>query len=101
MSPFSPEGPNGEMPAFQKIFEALPELYLILSTELIIIADNSKLVRQLGKFPLPVEVIPFGYKQVEQKIMTAGICKNVTLRKKNDKPFMTDHHHYILDCAYE
>ena len=71
------------------------------SAELIIIADNSKLVRQLGKFPLPVEVIPFGYTQVEQKIMTAGICKSVTLRKKNDKPFMTDHHHYILDCAYE
>ena len=71
------------------------------SAELIIIADNSKLVRQLGKFPLPVEVIPFGYTQVEQKIMTAGICKSVTLRKKNDKPFLTDHHHYILDCAYE
>ena len=71
------------------------------SAELIIIADNSKLVRQLGKFPLPVEVIPFGYKQVEQKIMLSGICKSVTLRKKNDKPFLTDHHHYILDCAYE
>jgi ribose 5-phosphate isomerase A len=36
---------------------------------LVIIADSAKLVQQLGKFPLPVEVIPFGYKQVEQKIM--------------------------------
>ncbi len=71
------------------------------SAELIIIADNSKLVQQLGKFPLPVEVIPFGYKQVEQKIMQSEICKSVTLRKNNDKPFITDHHHYILDCAYE
>ena len=34
------------------------------SNELIIIADNSKLVSQLGSFPLPVEVIPFGYRQV-------------------------------------
>src|ERR1044071_8128397 len=33
------------------------------SDELIIIADSSKLVQQLGKFSLPVEVIPFGYKQ--------------------------------------
>jgi len=71
------------------------------SDELIIIADHSKLVPQLGKFPLPVEVIPFGYKQVQQKIMQPGICKRVTLRKKNDQPFITDHHHYILDCEYE
>jgi ribose 5-phosphate isomerase A len=71
------------------------------SDELIIIADSSKLVSQLGKFPLPVEVISFGYKQVQQKIMQSGICKKVTLRTKNDQPFITDHHHYILDCEYE
>jgi ribose 5-phosphate isomerase A len=70
------------------------------SDELIIIADSSKLVAQLGTFPLPVEVIPFGYKQVQQKIMRSGICKKVTLRTKNDQPFITDHHHYILDCEY-
>src|SRR5688572_17649424 len=70
------------------------------SDELIIIADSSKLVAQLGTFPLPVEVIPFGYKQVQQKIMQSGICKKVTLRTKHDQPFITDHHHYILDCAY-
>ena len=51
------------------------------SDELIIIADSSKLVQQLGKFPLPVEVIPFGYKQVEQKIIAAGFCKKISLRK--------------------
>ena len=71
------------------------------SKELIIIADSSKLVSQLGKFPLPVEVIPFGYKQVIQKIIHEGICKKVTLRQKNDQPFITDHHHYILDCECE
>jgi len=71
------------------------------SDEVIIIIDSSKLVPQLGKFPLPVEVIPFGYKQVQQKIMQSGICKKVTLRKKDAGIFITDHHHYILDCAYE
>lgn len=71
------------------------------SDELIIIADSSKLVSQLGKFPLPVEVIPFGYKQVQRKIMGSGICKKVTLRQNNGRPFVTDHHHYILDCEYE
>lgn len=71
------------------------------SGELVIIADQSKLVSQLGKFPLPVEVIPFGYKQVQQKIMNAGLCRSVTLRQKNGQPFTTDHHHYILDCEYD
>ena len=71
------------------------------SDELIIIADSSKLVSQLGKFPLPVEVIPFGYKQVTEKITAAGYCKKIGLRKKNGKVFITDHGHYILDCECE
>ena len=70
------------------------------SEQFIVIVDSSKLVQQLGKFPLPVEVIPFGYKQVLQKILTMG-CKDVILRKKNDQPFATDHGHYILDCFFE
>jgi ribose 5-phosphate isomerase A len=68
------------------------------SEELVIIADGSKLVRQLGKFPLPVEVIPFGYKHAEQKIAAIGFCEKISLRKKNNEVFITDHGHYILDC---
>jgi len=71
------------------------------SDELIIIADSSKLVSQLGKFPLPVEVITFGYKQAQQKIFETGFCKEINLRKKNGKIFITDHQHYILDCYCE
>ncbi|MGZ8511668.1 MAG: ribose-5-phosphate isomerase RpiA [Chitinophagaceae bacterium] len=71
------------------------------SNQLIIIADSSKLVSQLGRFSLPVEVIPFGYKRVQQKIMNSGMCKEVTLRQKEGQPFVTDHHHYILDCEYK
>jgi ribose 5-phosphate isomerase A len=71
------------------------------SDELVIIADSSKLVKQLGKFPLPVEVIPYGHRQVEQKILSSGLCKKITLRKVNGQIFVTDHQHYILDCAFE
>lgn len=71
------------------------------SDELIIIADHSKLVEQLGKFPLPVEIIPFGYKQVKKKIVDSTGCRKVSLRKKNEEIFVTDHQHYILDCDYE
>ena len=70
------------------------------SDELVIIADHSKLVERLGKFPLPVEVIPFGYKQVEKKIIDSTKCKKVSLRKKEGDVFVTDHQHYILDCDY-
>lgn len=70
------------------------------SEQFIVIVDSSKLVQRLGKFPLPVEVIPFGYKQVLQKILAMG-CDDVVLRKKDDQPFITDHKHYILDCFFE
>ena len=71
------------------------------SSQLIIIADKSKLVAQLGKFPLPVEVIPFGYKKVQEKIISSGLCKTVILRQNDHEPFVTDHGHYILDCGFE
>lgn len=71
------------------------------SDQLIIIADNTKLVKQLGKFPLPVEVIPFGYKKIQEKIVSSGLCKTVRLRQKKNSPFITDHAHYILDCWFE
>jgi ribose 5-phosphate isomerase A len=67
--------------------------------ELIIIVDEKKDVQTLGKFPLPVEVITFGWKQVQQKIQnTYNIV--ASLRQKENKPFITDHQHYILDCYF-
>jgi ribose 5-phosphate isomerase A len=71
------------------------------SDELLVIADSSKLVEKLGKFPLPVEVVSFGYKQVIEKIIQTGVCKKVTLRKKSNEIFITDLNHYILDCEFE
>jgi ribose 5-phosphate isomerase A len=68
--------------------------------ELIVIADDTKLTDQLGKFPLPVEVIPFGHQQVISKIMQLTTCRKVTLRMRNGQAFVSDHHHYILDCDY-
>ena len=70
------------------------------SKELVIIADQSKLVSQLGAFALPVEVIPFGWKQVQARIIHAYNIE-VRLRIKEDKPFVTDHGHYILDCFFQ
>lgn len=70
------------------------------SKQLIIIADESKMVNTLGRFPLPVEVIPFGWKQVQKKIMQQMGCQLVELREKNGDTFVSDHGHYILDCHF-
>lgn len=67
----------------------------------VVIADQSKLVSRLGAFPLPVEVIPFGYKQVIRRILDSGLCREVKLREKNGQPLITDHQHYILDCKFD
>jgi ribose 5-phosphate isomerase A len=69
------------------------------SRQLIIIADETKMVNTLGHFPLPVEVIPFGWKHVQKKIVQLG-CKDVVLRQKNNETFVSDHGHYILDCHF-
>ena len=71
-----------------------------VSEQLIIIADVSKCVPQLGRFPLPVEVVPAGWKQVQKKITMLG-CKEVTLRKESNNPFISGDGHYILDCSFE
>jgi ribose 5-phosphate isomerase A len=69
------------------------------SQQLIIIAESSKLVKRLGKFPLPVEVISYGWKKTRNHIEELH-CKNITLRMNDEKPFKTDHGHYILDCNF-
>ncbi len=69
------------------------------SDQLIIIVDEAKNVKKLGAFPLPVEVIRAGWKQVEQRILELG-CPKVTLRMSGEEILVTDNGHYILDCHY-
>ena len=69
------------------------------SQQLIIIADSNKLVKRLGRFPLPVEVISYGWRKTQKHISQLH-CRNIILRMKDGKPFITDHGHYILDCDF-
>lgn len=67
--------------------------------KLVIVADASKQVERLGKFPLPVEVIRFAQALVTKKIAALGA--DVQLRKAADgKPFVTDENNHILDCRF-
>ncbi|MFQ5823107.1 MAG: ribose-5-phosphate isomerase RpiA [bacterium] len=64
----------------------------------IIIVDETKLVQTLGRFSLPVEVLPFGWKFVQKKLQLLG-CK-ANLRKKGEEIFMSDNQNYIFDCIF-
>jgi ribose 5-phosphate isomerase A len=64
----------------------------------IIIVDGSKLVRHLGKFPLPVEVAPFGWELTSRRLVELGGTPR--MRMAGEAPFLTDNQHYILDTSF-
>src|SRR6266851_4025347 len=67
--------------------------------QLVIVADATKRVPVLGRFPLPVEVIKFAQPVVVKKIEALGA--QVGLRRAADgKPYLTDENNYILDCRF-
>jgi ribose 5-phosphate isomerase A len=69
------------------------------SKKMVVIADSSKTVSVLGKFPLPVEIIPFARLVIERKIASLGATTKLRL-KSDGKPFVTDEGHHILDCSF-
>jgi ribose 5-phosphate isomerase A len=69
------------------------------SKKMIVVADSTKVVPALGKFPLPVEIIPFARAVLERKITALGAtCKQRT--RADGAAFMTDEGHHILDCNF-
>lgn len=66
----------------------------------VVIGDETKLVDHLGKFPLPVEIVPYGIERIKRHITSTG-CKRVSLRYRNDTIYVTDHGHFVLDCHFD
>ncbi|MBJ99446.1 MAG: ribose 5-phosphate isomerase A [Euryarchaeota archaeon] len=73
------------------------------SEKMIVVADDSKKVDTLGKFPLPVEVIQFSWKETRRQISKiTGISESKIIKRiTNDKTFITDNGNYILDLHLE
>jgi ribose 5-phosphate isomerase A len=74
------------------------------SDRMIVIADAAKEVAQLGAFPLPVEVIPFGWQTtkalIEETLFSIDVLgRDVSLRMNKSKPVRTDENNYILDLS--
>ncbi len=65
----------------------------------IIVVDESKVKRVLGDFPLPIEIVKFGYKRTMNVLSTLG-CKPL-LRVKNGEAYITDNGNYIVDCKFK
>jgi ribose 5-phosphate isomerase A len=74
------------------------------SRQMIVIADYSKRVSDLGAFPLPIEILPFGATSTLGKIETAARwagCRGLlTLRVTNSAPFITDNGNLICDGSF-
>ncbi|MES2256726.1 MAG: ribose-5-phosphate isomerase RpiA [Pseudomonadota bacterium] len=73
------------------------------SKKMIVIADETKLVPRLGKFPLPVEVVEFGHRAIAARLQIAIDSLGykdvkIALRQKDGAPFKTDSGNLIYDC---
>ena len=69
------------------------------SRRFIVIADSSKIARQLGhSFPVPVEIIPFARTPVQLQLQALGA--QVRLRQRESQTFYTDSGNIILDCFF-
>ncbi|HAO6523616.1 TPA: ribose-5-phosphate isomerase RpiA [Listeria monocytogenes] len=62
------------------------------------VVSEEKLVRTLGKFPLPLEVIPFGWKQIERTLAKEQIQTNLR-KQSNGEVYVTNNGNYILDIV--
>ena len=67
------------------------------SRQFVCIADDSKLVQTLGKFPLPVEVIPMASARVMRQFAALG--GQGRLRRVNGEPLVTDNGQHIVDVT--
>ena len=73
------------------------------SRRVVVIADASKRVAMLGRFALPIEVVPFGHTTTVRRIVAGladcGVAANPVLRMKNGAPFVTDGGNLIYDAS--
>jgi ribose 5-phosphate isomerase A len=64
----------------------------------VVVADRSKRVEVLGRFPLPVEVVQFGWELTARRVAAVAGVEPALRRDSDGEPFVTDNGNYILDC---
>ncbi len=79
------------------------KIVAMASKNMVVIADEGKLVPSLGAFPLPVEIVQFEAETIAERVASVlgetGNGGEITRRKAEGKDFITDAGNYIYDCA--
>jgi ribose 5-phosphate isomerase A len=71
----------------------------LCARQFVVVATREKLVRTLGAFPLPVEIVPYAMPYVLREIKSA--YPNIAIVRRGDNaPFVTDNGNWILDCHF-
>lgn len=65
----------------------------------VVIADRSKRVDVLGRFPLPVEVVRFGWELTARRVAAAAGVEPLLRVRGGGEPFVTDNGNFVLDCG--
>jgi ribose 5-phosphate isomerase A len=74
------------------------KIVAMASRRRVIVVDERKYVKKLGRFPLPLEVVPFGWELVFKTLQS--LKGTPTLRTREDAPYITDNSNYIIDCSF-
>jgi ribose 5-phosphate isomerase A len=82
------------------------KIVAMAAERMVVIADRTKLVGRLGKFPLPVEIVQFGARAtlrlVDAACQDIGCMGRLGLRKTaSGENFITDGGNFIIDCAFD
>ena len=80
------------------------KIVAVASSKMIVIADDTKVVDQLGAFPLPIEVNAFGmmstFKACEKAALELGLSGDLVFRQAKQENFVTDGGHFIIDASF-
>jgi len=77
------------------------KLVALASRRVVVIADEAKLVEQLGeRMLLPVEVVPFGWRHTANRLTALGLTPTLRIHSEGERPFETDNANYIFDCTF-
>ena len=67
----------------------------------VVIVDDSKMVDELGKFPVPVEVIPLALRVVKKQLVNMGGQPDLRMAERKDGPVITDNGNFVIDVKFD
>ena len=70
------------------------------ASRFVVIVDGSKIVSELGSFPVPVEVIPQATRPVKKTLIEMGGSPSMRMAERKDGPVVTDNGNFIFDVKF-